>query len=83
MRNPTDDEIAGLLMRIIGDGFNRALGALEAAGAVDTKAMRRHYAGIGSKFYDLVTEQLLLTAKYGTPGVRQLFSDDGEMPDAK
>ena len=83
MRNPTDDEIAGRLIAIISDGFNRSMGALERAGAVDTKKMRRHYSGIGSKFYDIVTEQIELTAKYGAPGVRQLFVDDGEVPDAK
>jgi hypothetical protein len=33
--------------------------------------MRLHYKGIGSKFYDMVTEQIILTAKYGAPGVRQ------------
>ncbi len=78
MSNPTDDEIRGLLIGIISDGFNRSLGALEAAGAVDTKKMRGHYKGVGSKFYDLVTEQVVLTAKYGVTGVRTLFSEDGE-----
>jgi hypothetical protein len=58
MQNPTDDQIAGLLIGIISDGFNRSLGALEAAGAIDTTKMRRHYTGIGSKFYDMVTEQI-------------------------
>jgi hypothetical protein len=37
MRDPTDDQVEGLLIGIISDGFNRSLGALEAAGAVDTK----------------------------------------------
>jgi hypothetical protein len=83
MRNPTDEEIAGLLIGIISDGFNRSLGALKRAGAVDTKKMRGHYTGIGSKYYDMVTEQILYTAKYGARGVRQLFLDDGEVPDAK
>jgi hypothetical protein len=83
MRNATDDQIAGLLVRIISDGFNRSLGALEAAGAVDTKKMRRHYTGIGSRFYDMVTEQIVLTAKYAAPAVRQLFLDDAEVPDSK
>ena len=83
MPNPTDDQITGFLIGIISDGFNRSLGALEAAGAVDTKKMRRHYTGIGSKFYDIVTEQIVLTAKYGAPGVRQLFLDEGEVPDSK
>jgi hypothetical protein len=83
VRNPTDDQIAGLLIGIISDGFNRSLGALEAAGALDTKKMRLHYTGNGSKFYDMVTEQIVLTAKYGAPGVRQLFLDEREVPEAK
>lgn len=83
MRNPTDDEIAERLIGIISDGVNRSLGVLEAAGAVDTKKMRGHYKGVGSKYYDMVTEQIVLTAKYAAPGVRQLFLDDGDLPDAK
>ena len=43
MRDPTDDEIAGLLVGIISDGFNRSLGALVAAGALDTKKLRSQY----------------------------------------
>jgi hypothetical protein len=83
MRNPTDDQIEALLIGIISDGFNRSLGALEGARAVDTKKMKRHYSGIGSTYYDMVTEQIVLTAKYGAPGVRQLFFGDGEESDAK
>jgi hypothetical protein len=39
MRNPTGDEIVGRLVAIISDGFNRSLGALERAGAVNTKSL--------------------------------------------
>jgi hypothetical protein len=76
MNNPTDQEIAVRLVGIISDGFNRSLGALERAGAVDTKNMRKHYTGIGSKFYDVVTEQIEYTALHAAPAIRQLFSDD-------
>ena len=76
MKNPTDQEIAGLLVNIISDGFNRSLGALEQAGAIDTKKLREHYKGIGSKFYDVVTEQIEYTARYGAPAMRQLFADE-------
>lgn len=76
MKNPTDQEIAGRLVNIISDGFNRSLGALEQAGAIDTKKLREHYKGIGSKFYDIVTEQIEYTARYAAPAMRQLFSDD-------
>jgi hypothetical protein len=73
MRIPTDDEIAGGLVGIISDGFNRSLGALEAAGAVDTRKMRGQYKGVGSKYYDIVTEQIAQIAKYAVPAIRQLL----------
>lgn len=78
MKHPTDEEIAAQLVAIISDGFNRSLGALVDAGAVDTTKLRRHHTGVGCKFYDLVTEQIEVTAKHATPGVRRLFSDDNE-----
>lgn len=77
LRNPTDGEIEGRLIEIISDGFNRSLGALEAAGAIDTKKMRSHYKGIGSQYYDVVTEQIGKTAKYGVPTVRDLYLENG------
>jgi hypothetical protein len=83
MRNATDDEITWLLVPIISDGFNRSLGALEKAGAVDTKRMRVHYRGIGSEYYDLVTDQIVLTARYGVSGVRKLFLQAGGVPEAE
>ena len=83
MGNPTDDEIEAQLIGTIRDGFNRSLGALATAGAIDTKKLRGHYKGIGSKHYDVVTEQIVLTAKIGASGIRQLFSDEGEKPVAK
>ena len=76
MTHPSDKEIVGLLTAIISDGFNRSLGALEKAGAIDTQKLKTEYKGVGSKFYDLVTEQVELTAKYGTPSMRKLFSKD-------
>jgi len=75
MKAPTDKEIAGLLVGIISDGFNRSIGALADAGAINTTKMQKDYKGVGSKFYDLVTEQVVLTARYATPSVRKLFSD--------
>jgi hypothetical protein len=83
MQIPTDDEIVGRLVGIISDGFNRSLGTLEAVGAIDTRKLRGQYKGIGSKYYDLVTEQIVLTARYAVPGVRQLFLDAGEQPGGK
>ena len=76
MKNPTDKQIEAVLGGIIGDGFNRSLGVLVEAGVVDMKRLSNHYKGMGSKYYDLVTEQIALTAKYSTRGIRQLFSED-------
>jgi hypothetical protein len=80
MKTPTDREISGLLAGIISDGFNRSLAALEKAGAVDTEKLWKHYTGAGSKFYDLVTDQVVLTARYAAPSVRQLFVHDDTTP---
>lgn len=45
--------------------------------------MDRQYRGIGSKYYDLVTEQIVLTAKFGAPGARHLLLAlrNGSRPD--
>lgn len=75
MRKPTDAEIESMLVSIIGDGFNRSLGALEGAGAIDTKKLRNKYKGVGSEYYDLVSEQMVLTARWCVPGLRRLFED--------
>jgi hypothetical protein len=75
---PSNEEIVNLLLNIITDGFNRSLGALEATGAVDARTMRRQYQGMGSKYYDLVTEQMMITARSGVPGVRALFEGIGD-----
>jgi len=81
MRNPTDAEIEQRLVGIISDGFNRSLNALREAGAIDTKKMDAKYKGIGSKYYDLVTDEIDYTAKWSVPALRQLF--DGPSGDAQ
>ena len=63
-------------MDIITDAFNRSIGALEDAGAIDAKKMRQHYKGIGSKYYDMVTEQIDVTVKTGAPWICELFTHD-------
>ncbi len=72
MPNPTDEEIAARLVGIISDGFNRSLGALEHARALNTSRVRIQYKGVGSKYHDLVTAQIELTARYGVAAVREL-----------
>lgn len=78
MSHPNEKEVAGRLVNIISDAFNRSLNALEESGAIDTKKMRKHYKGIGSKYYDIVTEQIALTVKSGAPWVCELFTDKND-----
>lgn len=74
--NARREEIYGLLINILTAGFNRSIGALEQAGAVDTRKMRQHYTGIGSKYHDLVTAQIEMTAKYGTDAILAAATDN-------
>ena len=57
------------------DGLNRSMGALEEAGAIDRKEMMKDYRGNGSKYYDLVTEKLEYTAKYGQEKIYKIFEE--------
>jgi len=41
MNTPSDEEIAGRLVAIISDGFNRSLVALEQTGALDTTKLQK------------------------------------------
>jgi hypothetical protein len=72
---PTDKEIEGALMSIMSDGFNRSIHVLAKVGVVDMDKLREHYKGVGSKYYDLVTEQLEHTARIGNTRIRNLFAD--------
>lgn len=76
MRNPTDEEIETRLIAIIVDGFNRSIKLLESAGAISTKNMKSQGWTRGCKYYDSVTEQVILTARYGMLGIRDLFRDE-------
>jgi hypothetical protein len=75
MNYSREKEVAGRLVNIISDALNRSLNALEQAGAIDTKKMRRHYKGVGSKYYDIVSEQIELTVRSGAPRICELFVD--------
>jgi hypothetical protein len=77
MSHPNEKAVADRLTSIIGDAFNRSLGALERAGAIDTKKLAKQYKGIGSKYYDIVTEQINLTVKTGAPWICELFTHSG------
>ncbi|WP_460241594.1 hypothetical protein [Aurantivibrio infirmus] len=76
MNDDLEKRIEGALIGIMSDGFNRSLGALEGAGAIDLKEMRKEYKGNGSRNYDLVTEQLEYTAKYGKSSILEIIKDE-------
>jgi hypothetical protein len=76
MKTPTTEEIEGLLINIISDGFNRSLGALREVGVIDEKKLRSKYTGVGSEYYDRVTVQIELTAQYAAPAVLELFATE-------
>lgn len=76
MKNPTNEEIEGLLINILSDGFNRSLSEFRSVGVVDQKKLSERYKGVGSEYYDRVTEQIELTARLAAPAVRRLFLDE-------
>ena len=78
MAHSKEQQVAWLLVPIITDAFNRSMNALEEAGAIDRKKMLKHYHGIGSKYYDIVTEQIEITIKSGAPSICELFPEVGE-----
>lgn len=73
-------EIERFLAAIFSDSFNRALAALEDAGALDTRKLRAEYCGAGSRYYDVVTQQIEHTARDALPGVRALLAHADETP---
>ncbi len=76
MNDLKDADIQAILVNIISDGFNRSLEALEKAGAIETKVLISAYGGAGSKYYDLVTEQIVYTAKLGSNAIRDLIASN-------
>ena len=76
MNDELDEKIEGILIGIMADAFNRSMNALEKAGAINRKEMMTDYKGIGSKYYDLVTEQFEYTAHYTKVMIRDLIKEE-------
>ncbi|MDQ8205758.1 hypothetical protein [Pelagicoccus sp. SDUM812003] len=72
MEKELEAEIAKLLKGLLTPGFNRSLGALEDAGAIDLRKLKKEYSGTGSKYYDIVTEQMELTVEYAKPSIHEM-----------
>ena len=74
MSQDLEDKIVSSLVSIMSDGFNRSLRALEDAGAIDATTLRSNYTK-GTKFYEIVTTELEMTATYARPGIRKMIED--------
>jgi hypothetical protein len=72
MTHPIPDElIERCVADAIKDALDRSLNALESAGALDLRNLREHYAGPGSRYHDLVMEQLEFTARLARLALRE------------
>ena len=67
MNNDLEKKVQHILIDIMSAGFNRSISALEKCGAINTQKMHEGYKGVGSKYYDIVTEKLEYTARYAAP----------------
>lgn len=67
--------LRNLLMAMLSDGFNRSLNALKEAGAINMDKLSSGYTGVGSKYYDLVTQQMEFTLKSASPQIVKLFKE--------
>jgi hypothetical protein len=76
------DQLKALLIHAMTDAFNRSVSALEAAGAFNLKKMRSEYKGVGSRYYDVVTEAMLQTIAQYQPAFEQLFSKESKSSSA-
>jgi hypothetical protein len=68
------ERLKTLLIYAMTDAFNRSISSLEAAGACSLKKMRSEYKGVGSRYYDVVTEAMLQTIAHHQPTFEQFFS---------
>ena len=76
LTQPSISQLKSQLVGIIADGFNRSISALEENGAIDCDRLREHYQGIGSKYYDVVTKQIELTAEYAATSLHRMFCSE-------
>ena len=76
MSDDLDRKIEGILIGVMSDGFNRSLNVLEEAGAINRKKMMKEYAGKGSKYYDMVTEEFEYTARHAKEAIRELIENE-------
>ena len=72
MGQSVEDEIVESLLGILADGFNRALNALEDAGAIEATEFRLKYKP-GSEYYALVTASLELAANDARAVIKEII----------
>ncbi len=69
------EQIQDVVRTAIHHGFNRSIDALENANAIDSTEMRKQYKGNGSKYYDLVTQQMKYTEEKLEPVIDQIIKN--------
>ena len=72
------DPLKTLLIDAMTDAFNRSISALESAGAFSLREMRSEYKGVGSRYYDVVTEAMLQTIAQHQPAFEQFFRNQNK-----
>lgn len=76
----SNQKIEAFLMSTLCDSFDRSLAALEDTGALDTRRLRAEYCGAGSRYYDIVTQEIERTVRDVLPGMRALLAHTDETP---
>jgi hypothetical protein len=77
MSTPPLGQLERLWLDVMTDAFNRSLNTLEASGAIDLRKLKAAYSGVGSKYYDLVTQEMLSALRHQRAALEKLVSDDG------
>ena len=72
MNKELEEDITRLLMDFLVPSFNRSLGALADAGALNLEKLNKGYSGVGGKYYDIVTEQMEMTVEYAKPAIQEV-----------
>ncbi|MFC3151296.1 hypothetical protein ACFOEK_09690 [Litoribrevibacter euphylliae] len=56
---PTQQEkLNTQLIFVMSDAFNRSIGELQKAKAIDRTELNKEYKGVGSRYYEIVTKEM-------------------------
>ena len=75
MNESKNRKLRQILLTTAHHSFNRSISALEKAGAIETSELHKHYSGVGSIYYDIVTEQMELTVDQLLPSLIDIHTE--------